>query len=103
MKTRYLAVIWSVCCAISAVAKEDSHRQEDDMLVNSENMVREIAEIYIKNRYGNDTAFQQKPYQVMEESRVWIINGKPPSALGGSFQLVIAKKDGKVEKITHSK
>ena len=73
------------------------------MLVSSENMALELAEIYIKNVYGDTVSINQKPYRIIEEKDVWIINGAPPQALGGNFHIVISKKDGRVEKITHSK
>ncbi|MFR6483026.1 MAG: NTF2 fold immunity protein [Veillonella sp.] len=40
---------------------------------------------YIKNVYGNTVSINQKPYRIIEEKDVWIINGAPPKALGGNF------------------
>ena len=90
-------------CFTSAFAKDSLDKKESNMLVSSKNMALELAEIYIKNVYGNTVSINQKPYRIIEEKDVWIINGAPPQALGGNFHIVISKKDGRVEKITHSK
>ena len=90
-------------CFTSAFAKDFLDKKESNMLVSSENMALELAEIYIKNVYGNTVSINQKPYRIIEEKDVWIINGAPPQALGGNFHIVISKKDGRVEEITHSK
>ena len=90
-------------CFTSAFAKDFFDKKESNMLVSSKNMALELAEIYIKNVYGDTVSINQKPYRIIEEKDVWIINGAPPQALGGNFHIVISKKDGRVEKITHSK
>jgi len=98
-----LFIILVFLCFTSAFAKDFLDKKESNMLVSSENMALELAEIYIKNVYGNTVSINQKPYRIIEEKDVWIINGAPPQALGGNFHIVISKKDGSVEKITHSK
>ena len=90
-------------CFTSAFAKDFFDKKESNMLVSSKNMALELAEIYIKNVYGDTVSINQKPYRIIEEKDVWIINGASPQALGGNFHIVISKKDGRVEKITHSK
>ncbi len=50
------------------------------MLVSSENMALELAEIYIKNVYGNTVSINQKPYRIIEEKDVWILNGAPSTS-----------------------
>jgi hypothetical protein len=98
-----LFIILVFLCFTSAFAKDFLDKKESNMLVSSENMALELAEIYVKNVYGNTVSINQKPYRIIEENDVWIINGAPPQALGGNFHIVISKKDGRVEKITHSK
>lgn len=102
MKKGYFLTILLIF-SVSIFAKDFLNKKESNMLVNSKSMAADLTEIYIKNVYGNDTALNQKPYQIIEEKDVWIVNGKPPKALGGNFHIIISKKDGRVEKITHSK
>ena len=62
-------------CFTSAFAKDSLDKKESNMLVSSKNMALELAEIYIKNVYGNTVSINQKPYRIIEEKDVWIING----------------------------
>ena len=98
-----LFIILVFLCFTSVFAKDFLDAKESNMLVSSKNMALELAEIYIKNVYGDTVSINQKPYHIIEEKDVWIVSGAPPKALGGNFHIVISKKDGRVEKITHSK
>ena len=62
----------------------------------------QLAENYVIQHYGNQTAQAQKPYQIKREGEYWIITGNPPKVLGGNFLVVLGEK-GKLEKITHTK
>ena len=74
-----------------------------DQLINSSKMATELAEVYIRNIYGEKASKSQKPYIVTDSISEWTVEGKPPSALGGNFKIILSKKDGQVLKITHSK
>ena len=62
----------------------------------------QLAENYVIQHYGNQTAQAQKPYQIKREGAYWIVTGNPPKVLGGNFLVVLGEK-GKLEKITHTK
>lgn len=62
----------------------------------------QLAENYVIQHYGNQTAQAQKPYQIKREGEYWIVTGNPPKVLGGNFLVVLGEK-GKLEKITHTK
>ena len=64
-------------CFTSAFATDFFDKKESNMLVSSENMALELAEIYIKNVYGDTVSINQKPYRIIEEKDVWIVNGAP--------------------------
>ena len=87
----------SVLTYSSLAVSADSQKQ----LVTEEQALQ-LAERYVTQHYGNQTAQAQKPYQIKREGEYWIITGKPPKALGGNFRVVIGEK-GKLEKITHTK
>ena len=68
----------------------------------TEEQALQLAENYVIQHYGNQTAQAQKPYQIKREGVHWIITGKPPKALGGNFRVVLGEK-GELEKISHTK
>ena len=73
-------------------------------LVSTEKMAAELAEVYIGNIYGKHAAASQKPYSVIETESHWEVKGvmqKP--LLGGIFEIHIAKEDGKVLLLHHSR
>ena len=87
----------SVLTYSSLAVSADSQTQ----LVTEEQALQ-LAERYVTQHYGNQTAQAQKPYQIKREGEYWIITGKPPQALGGNFRVVLGER-GKLEKITHTK
>ena len=54
-----LFIILVFLCFTSAFAKDFLDKKESNMLVSSENMALELAEIYIKNVYGNTVSINQ--------------------------------------------
>ena len=87
----------SVLTYSSLAVNADSQTQ----LVTKEQALQ-LAENYVTQHYGNQTAQAQKPYQIKREGEYWIITGNPPKVLGGNFLVVLGEK-GKLEKITHTK
>ena len=65
----------------------------------------QVAEPILFNIYGKDHILEQKPYQVHQIDSVWVINGTLPVNYtnGGTFFIVLNKKDGKVLSISHGK
>jgi len=73
-------------------------------IVANEKMAAELAEVYIANIYGKETAERQKPYTVSEAGRYWQVKGiMQKRKLGGIFEIHIAKDDGKILLLTHSR
>ena len=70
--------------------------------VLTEPQALQLAESYVAQHYGEQTAQAQKPYWAEKDGERWIISGKPPKALGGSFRTVIGA-NGELEEITHGK
>ena len=68
----------------------------------TESQAMQLAENYVVQHYGAQTAQAQKPYRAEKDGERWIISGKPPKALGGSFRAVIGA-NGELEEITHGK
>ncbi|EIV0763645.1 hypothetical protein L6N65_004794 [Escherichia coli] len=74
-----------------------------DMLINSREMALELSYVYIKYIYGKEKAEFQKPYIITDDNTCWKIEGKQPETFGGNFTILIAKKDGQVLDVTHTK
>ena len=74
-----------------------------EILVNSREMALELSYVYIKYVYGKEKAEFQKPYIITDDNNCWKIEGKQPKTLGGNFTILIAKKDGQVLHVIHTK
>lgn len=42
-------------------------------LVKNKAIALELAEIYVKNRYGQDAAEEEKPYEITELTTSWLL------------------------------
>lgn len=42
-------------------------------LVKNKAIALELAEIYVKNRYGQDAAEEEKPYEITELTTSWVV------------------------------
>lgn len=73
-------------------------------LVENRKMASALAEIYIRNIYGDDGA-NEKPYIVEDFTTEWEVSGSlpRPDMSGGVFTMVINKKYGQVLNVSHTK
>ncbi|EHF0015201.1 TPA: protein YhhH [Escherichia coli] len=74
-------------------------------LVKNKAIALELAEIYVKNRYGQDAAEEEKPYEITELTTSWVVEGTIPSdqIAGGVFIIEIGKNDGRILNFGHGK
>lgn len=73
-------------------------------IVGNRVMAGQLAETYIVHIYGRQAAENQKPYVVNEMSEYWEIKGvMKKMQLGGAFEIHIAKNDGRILLLEHSK
>ncbi|EAR9306882.1 hypothetical protein FNI11_22485 [Salmonella enterica subsp. salamae] len=74
-------------------------------VVGNQIIAEELAFVYVKNIYGKDEAIEQKPYRITENNNSWLIKGRIISddCTCGNFVIRIAKKDGAVKEIYHTK
>ena len=68
-------------------------------LVKNKAIALELAEIYVKNRYGQDAAEEEKPYEISELTTSWVVEGTIHSdqIAGGVFIIEIGKNDGRIQ------
>jgi hypothetical protein len=65
---------------------------------------KKIAEAVLVPIYGAEAINQQKPFDAVLKKGVWHISGKIlRGVLGGSFQMEIIQKDGRVVRIFHDR
>ena len=75
----------------------ETSADEGDLLydeIGSELKIRQIRK---------EKAEFQKPYSITDDNNCWKIEGKQPKTLGGNFTILIAKKDGQVLHVIHTK
>ncbi|HEX7637548.1 MAG TPA: NTF2 fold immunity protein [Burkholderiaceae bacterium] len=73
-------------------------------IVSSEQMAAALAEVYVTYVYGAQAAQSQKPYRVQALPEAWQVEGQLPEAmLGGTFELRLARMDGRVLALSHSR
>lgn len=90
--------------AVSIVLFNRAEAMEISNIVANEKIATELAEVYISNIYGNQAAERQKPYSVVEVGGYWQVKGvMQKRQLGGTFEIHIAKEDGKILLLKHSR
>lgn len=74
-------------------------------LVKNKAIALELAEIYVKNRYGQDAAEEEKPYEITELTTSWVVEVTIHSdqIAGGVFIIEIGKNDGRILNFGHGK
>ncbi|CTW52804.1 protein YhhH [Escherichia coli] len=74
-------------------------------LVKNKAIALELAEIYVKNRYGQDAAEEEKPYEITELTTSWVVEGTIHSdqIASGVFIIEIGKNDGRILNFGHGK
>lgn len=74
-------------------------------LVKNKAIALELAEMYVKNRYGHDAEEEKKPYKIMELPTSWIVEGTIESdqIAGRVFIIEIGKNDGRILNFGHGK
>ncbi|HCN1144310.1 TPA: YbbC/YhhH family protein [Escherichia coli] len=74
-------------------------------LVKNKAIALELAEIYVKNRYGQDAAEEEKPYEITKLTTSWVVEGTIHSdqIAGGVFIIEIGKNDGRILNFGHGK
>jgi len=73
-------------------------------IVATHDMAAELAGVYIAHVYCRQAAERQKPYAVVEIDGYWQVTGvMQKRRLGGTFEIHIAKQDGKILLLKHGR
>ncbi|ENX05695.1 NTF2 fold immunity protein [Acinetobacter courvalinii] len=72
--------------------------------VPNEDIASKIAEVVLIPIYGESNIKKQKPFHVVLKEDVWILEGTLPKGhVGGVFLIKIAKEDGRILYLEHTK
>ena len=95
-------LILSSASLFAADAERHSYKSRDGYVPDEATAIR-IAEAIWLPIYG-DTIYTEKPFKARLENRVWIVEGSLPEGhKGGVAEIEIAKDDGKILRVSHSK
>ncbi|MCZ5473960.1 NTF2 fold immunity protein [Escherichia coli] len=97
---------WAQCNNIIIMRKYESEgKYTVRNLVKNKAIALELAEMYVKNRYGHDAEEEKKPYKIMELPTSWIVEGTIESdqIAGRVFIIEIGKNDGRILNFGHGK
>ena len=74
-------------------------------LIKNKKIALDIAEVYVKNRYGKEASEEEKPYKITELPTSWVVEGtiKSDKIAGGVFIIEINKDDGRILNFGHSR
>jgi hypothetical protein len=76
----------------------------DRDVIPNEEVAKNIAEVILIPIYGAIAIERQKPFSVALEDDVWTVTGYlSKNMLGGTFSILISKRDGRIVKIIHEK
>jgi hypothetical protein len=90
--------------AFTLVFLNKADAMEISNIVDNKKIAAELAEVYIANIYGKEAAERQKPYSVSDLEDYWQVKGvMQKRQLGGTFEIHIAKDDGRILLLTHSR
>ena len=63
-----------------------------------------VAEPLLFSIYGKESIIQQRPYEAYLINGFWYLAGTlPQNMVGGTFELVVEAKNGRVVELTHGK
>jgi hypothetical protein len=72
--------------------------------VPTEQVAAKVAEVILIPIYGEENIKNQKPFTVSLVDDVWVVKGSlPKDQLGGEFIIKLAKRDGRILQVSHSK
>jgi hypothetical protein len=105
-KVVLLVAVLAIFPGCQMTEREDSYRPPEGMVPNKET-AEAIAEAVLVPIYGKDTIASEKPFETTLQNGVWHVSGtlrKPPDAtvaIGGTAQIDISKKDGRILRVIH--
>lgn len=75
-----------------------------DTLIKNSSTAIAVAEPILFNIFGKDQILTERPYEVYLIDGYWYLAGTIPKGWkGGSFEIILNAKDGKVIRLTHYK
>lgn len=77
---------------------------KDFKVLDSEQVLLATIEPILYRHYGKENISEQQPYEVHEFKNYFVVMGTLPSGqIGGTFELVIDKRNAQILKLSHGK
>jgi len=102
--SRILATVAAASILLSQAADPPHIVQPPEGLVSSAETAIAIAVAVWIPIYGRATIESEKPYRAQLRDGVWTVEGSlPPGYVGGVAEIDIAKRDGRITRVSHGK
>ncbi|MDQ0594480.1 hypothetical protein QFZ37_002849 [Chryseobacterium ginsenosidimutans] len=84
--------------------KEHNVIQPNNIIIETPEIVIRVVEPILFGTYGEKNITKQRPYKVSDLKDYYVVEGTLAyNSFGGTFLIIISKKNGKILKITHGK
>jgi hypothetical protein len=84
--------------------KDHNVIQPNTIIIKSPETAIKALEPILFDIYGEKNIMEQRPYEVSDFKDYYVINGTlDVNSIGGTFLIIINKKNGEIIKITHGK
>ncbi len=75
-----------------------------ESILTTDKKVIEFAEIILFDIYGKKNIERQKPYDIFQIDKYWLISGTlSKGIIGGTFMMIIDSRNYKIIRLTHGK
>jgi hypothetical protein len=101
--TPLLLVVLVLSLTGNAMAEEHSYVPDAGFVPNEETAIR-IAEAVLTPIYGADVISHERPFTATLRDGLWTVVGSShPGTVGGVALVQISRKDGHIQRVTHSR
>ncbi|MFK8268284.1 NTF2 fold immunity protein [Capnocytophaga cynodegmi] len=78
--------------------------RDEFQIISDEKILLEVIEPILFKHYPKSVIEDQKPYEIYDFEQYFVVNGTLPMGIrGGTFEIIVRKKDAKILKLSHSR
>ncbi|GIM51401.1 hypothetical protein CAPN004_04310 [Capnocytophaga cynodegmi] len=78
--------------------------RDEFQIISDEKILLEVIEPILLKHYPKSVIEDQKPYEIHDFEQYFVVNGTLPMGIrGGTFEIIVRKKDAKILKLSHSR
>jgi len=84
------------------IKEKNKYYLPKDGIIKNKEMAMQIAEIYLNSIYGADVIEDEKPFEVYNYNRYWLVAGTLPKGwIGGTAVIIMSQNSGQVLDVIH--